>query len=252
MAKAAIISDIHSNLEALLATLEDIERQGVREVLCLGDIVGYGPDPVACTDIVRSRCQVTICGNHDEALIKGPWGFNQFARDAIEWTQTQMRPRFYRLGSTARWRFVATLPSTHTWGDYLLAHGSPRDPTTEYILPQHATWPQPGMFEEIFQAFSSVCFVGHTHVPGVFREGPTFTPQCDITEPFSYEGKKLLVNVGSVGQPRDQNWRACYVTAEEGKFMFHRVEYPLEITQRKIRGIDGLDDRLGDRLGNGE
>lgn len=274
MAKYAVISDIHANLEALTAVLEDIDRQQVDDVVCLGDVVGYGPDPVACTERVRSRCSVTICGNHDEALIKGPWGFNQLARNSIEWTQKQMRPRFYRMGSAARWNFLATLPLTSEWNGYLLVHGSPRDPTSEYVLPQHASWPPPGMFDEIFERFSGVCFVGHTHLPGVFYEGPSFAPQHEIDGPFAAGSQKMLVNVGSVGQPRDGNWRACYLTIEDDPppeppggddpegadapplrgpfFRYHRLEYAVDQTQAKIRSNPRLDDRLADRLGTGE
>ncbi|MEM7234812.1 MAG: metallophosphoesterase [Planctomycetota bacterium] len=248
----AIISDIHGNLEALTAVLEDIDRRGIKNIVCLGDIVGYGPNPVECVDLGRSRCKFTICGNHDEALIKGPWGFNQLARDAIEYHQKLMRPRFYRLGSGSRWKFIEGLPLTHEWEGYLFVHGSPRDPTSEYVLPQQVAWPPPGMFEEIFAAFSKVCFVGHTHVPGIFCEGPSFVPESELNGPFRYEGEKMLINVGSVGQPRDRNWRACYISHQDDQFEYHRLEYPIEETQRKIRAIDDLDDKLGDRLAEGE
>ena len=236
-----------------MAVLEDIDRRGIREILCLGDIVGYGPNPIECVDLVRQRCQAVICGNHDEALIKGPWGFNHLARQAIEYHQRLMRPRFYRFGSRARWEFLASRPLSVERDDFLLVHGSPRDPTTEYVLPQDVDWPQPGKFEEIFSAFGHVCFVGHTHVPGVFSEGPTFLAQADIGESFLCDDDKMLVNVGSVGQPRDGNWKACYLTIEEPRrFEYHRLEYPIELTQRKIRSIDELDNRLADRLASGE
>ena len=134
MKSAAFISDIHSNLEALKAVLADIDRKGYQEILCLGDIVGYGPDPRPCVDLVRKRCRFSLLGNHDEALIKGPWGFNQLARNAIEWTRKRMRPRFYRFGSQARWNFLAELPIQAEWRNYLLVHGSPRDPVHEYVM----------------------------------------------------------------------------------------------------------------------
>lgn len=252
MAKTAVISDIHANLEALTAVLDDIDRQGVDEILCLGDVVGYGPDPIPCVDTIRSRCKVVVCGNHDEALVKGPWGFNHMAREAIEWTQKQMKPRLYRIGSRSRWHYLADLPLTAQWGDYLLVHGSPRKPTAEYVLPYHVAWPPPGMFEEIFASFTSVCLVGHTHFPGVFYEGPRFVHQHEITEPVRYDTQKVLINVGSVGQPRDRDPRASYVIFEEREFTFYRVEYPLEITQEKIWENPDLDDRLGDRLALGE
>jgi diadenosine tetraphosphatase ApaH/serine/threonine PP2A family protein phosphatase len=138
------------------------------------------------------------------------------------------------------------------WREHLLVHGSPRKPTCEYVLPVHAAWPPPGMFEEIFAAFDKLCFVGHTHLPGIFSAGPVFVAQKDIDGVFAYRGEKLLINVGSVGQPRDQNWRACYLTGDGESFQFHRIEYPVEITQRKIRDNTQLDDRLADRLATGE
>src|SRR4029434_1933632 len=130
MGGAAVIPDIHANLEALTSVLDDIRRHGYEEVYCLGDVVGYGPDPVACTDLVREHARVTILGNHDEALVKGAWGFNQVARSAMEWTKKQLRPSIFRPGSRDRWRFLAELPLRHEWHGYLLVHGSPpaRDP----------------------------------------------------------------------------------------------------------------------------
>jgi diadenosine tetraphosphatase ApaH/serine/threonine PP2A family protein phosphatase len=251
MPSAAFISDIHANLEALMSVLEDIERHGYDEVFCLGDVVGYGPDPVATVDLVMRRCRVTIKGNHDEALVKGAWGFNQAARSAMDWTRRQLRPGIFRPGSRLRWRFLANLPLRHQWQGHLLVHGSPREPTSEYILPRDAEWPPQGMFQQIFGSFETVCLVGHTHIAGVFEEGPTFTPQRQLAETFRFTGKKLIVNVGSVGQPRDRDWRACYLSVEDEVFRFHRVEYPVELTQAKIRALRDLDNRLADRLREG-
>ena len=197
MPSAAFISDIHANLEALVAVLEDIERHGYEETYCLGDVVGYGPDPVACTDLVRRHAKVTIMGNHDEALVKGAWGFNQVARSAMEWTKRQLRPSFFRPGSRERWRFLAELPLRHEWQGCLLVHGSPREPTSEYILPRDAEWSPPGMFHELFSAFESVCLVGHTHMAGVFEEGPRFTPQAQLGDTFQKGSGKMIVKPNS-------------------------------------------------------
>ena len=188
MPKVAIISDIHSNLEALEAVLADIDSQSVDEVFCLGDIVGYGPDPIACIDLVMERCTRVVCGNHDEALFKGAYGFHRVARDAIDWTRKILKPSWLRPASKRRWTYLAQLPLVKHWNDNLLVHGSPRQPTEEYVTPNHAAWPPPGMFEEIFAAFSSVCCVGHTHFAGVFAEGPRFTPQADFSGGFKAEG----------------------------------------------------------------
>jgi predicted phosphodiesterase len=250
----AVISDIHANLEALEAVLADIDRRGIRDIVCLGDIVGYGPDPVACVDLIRSRCSIVVCGNHDEAVVRGPIGFHPVARQAILWTRSRLRPRLLRPSTYARWGFIVTLANrlSANWGDILLVHGSPRDPTSEYVLPRHAGWPPPGLFEEIFSAFPTVCLVGHTHMPGIFTEAPSFTPQSEIDGSFVADGSKLLINVGSVGQPRDHDPRASYLTIVNHRFEFHRVEYPIELTQGKIRGIPELDESLATRLAVGE
>jgi diadenosine tetraphosphatase ApaH/serine/threonine PP2A family protein phosphatase len=251
MPSAAFISDIHANLEALTCVLADIARHGYEEIYCLGDVVGYGPDPVASTDLVRKNARVTILGNHDEALVKGAFGFNQVARAAMEWTRKQLQPSWLRPGSKERWTFLANLPVRHEVNRMLLVHGSPRQPTSEYILPRDADWSPPGMFQELFASFESVCLVGHTHIAGVFEEGPRFTPQAELGETFQRKAGKMIVNVGSVGQPRDHDWRASYLSIEGDVFRFHRVEYPVEATQKKIRAIPDLDNRLAERLTEG-
>lgn len=251
MAKTAIISDIHGNLEALEAVLAHIDQQGIKEVFCLGDIVGYGPNPIECTDLIRSSCQLTIRGNHDEALIHGAVGFNQLARQAIEWTRKVMKRKFWRPASIERWNFLENLPVKMEWEGFLLVHGSPRDPTSEYILDRDI-W-NLKMFAEIFSKFERVCFVGHTHIAGIFYEGPRFVPQREVEGPFQYEGVKMAINVGSVGQPRDRDPRACYLTVEDpqGIFLFHRVPYDFNKTAAKIRRTNFLNPQLGDRLAEG-
>jgi len=251
MVSAAFISDIHANLEALTSVLEDIKSRGSEEVFCLGDVVGYGPDPVAVTDLIRQNARATILGNHDEALVKGPWGFNPVARTAMEWTRKQLRPRIFRLGSRDRWQFLAGLALRHEWQGYLLVHGSPREPTSEYILPRDVAGSHPNTFQELFDSFDSVCLVGHTHMAGIFEEGPRFIPQSQVGETFQKGKGKMIINVGAVGQPRDYDRRACYLSVKDGVFSFHRVEYDVERTQAKIRAIPELDDRLADRLGGG-
>ena len=254
MRSAAFISDIHGNLEALRAVLADIEERDCDEIHCLGDIVGYGPDPAACVDLVRRTCRSAILGNHDEALVKGAWGFNPLARSAIDWTRRRLRPRPLFPGRRSRWRYLRGLPLTNELceGRLLLVHGSPREPTTEYVLPRSVEFPGAVAFTDLFEHFPSVCLVGHTHIAGIFDETPAFTPQAEVDGPFRTDGGKYLINVGSVGQPRDQDWRACYLLrTPDGSFEFCRIEYPVDKTQQKIRAIRALDDRLADRLGAG-
>ena len=135
--KRALISDVHANLEALTAVLEDIRQQGITEIYCLGDIVGYGPNPCECLDEVMKLSQVTILGNHDQATLFDPDGFNPVALQAVYWTREQLESSN---GSPTqinkRWDFLGERPRTHTEGDFLFVHGSPREPTNEYVFPE--------------------------------------------------------------------------------------------------------------------
>ena len=135
--KRAIISDIHGNFEALTAVLGRIGDICVDEVICLGDIIGYGPDPLKCLDTVIERCQMTILGNHDQAAIFDPDGFNPVAMKAIYWTRQQLENDESDLEQAdRRWDFLGELPRRHDEGEYLFVHGSPRDPTNEYVFPE--------------------------------------------------------------------------------------------------------------------
>jgi hypothetical protein len=129
----AIISDIHANYEALLAVLDDIRRQGAEEIVCLGDVVGYGPEPVPCLSLIRRICVWSLCGNHDAAMFMShAVGFNEAAAKAAKWHRDQMRPHFYSLpGKSARWIWLENLPAARQEGRILYVHASPRDPLME-------------------------------------------------------------------------------------------------------------------------
>src|SRR5437660_10094991 len=130
----AIISDIHSNLEALTAVLDDAEAHDVDEIVCLGDVVGYGPSPIEVVDLVRERASACVRGNHDEALVTGGVGFRGIARDAIDWTRTVLQPGFFSgAGARRRWEWITHLPDRHEVGPDLFLHGSPRDPMNDYL-----------------------------------------------------------------------------------------------------------------------
>ena len=136
--KRALISDIHGNYEALSAVLDHIESQGIKRIVCLGDIIGYGPDPIRCLDTVIERCELTILGNHDQATIFDPEGFNPVALRAIFWTRDQLEKTVDGVDkSNRRWDFIGELPRRHDEGRILFVHGSPRDPTNEYVFPEH-------------------------------------------------------------------------------------------------------------------
>ncbi len=249
--KRAIISDIHGNFEALSAVLEFIDTLRVDQLICLGDIIGYGPDPVKCLDLVMERCQITILGNHDQAAIFDPEGFNPVAMRAIFWTREQLEKE---IGPHAdlRWDFLGELPRRHDEGDFLYVHGSPRDPTNEYVFPEHVY--EKNRMEALMKRFDRYCFQGHTHIPGVFTQSGSFIQPDERQDGvFRLNGEKCMINVGSVGQPRDENYRPCFVVqdTEQNSIQYHRVEYDAQVTRDKIHSIPDLDNMLGDRLMTG-
>jgi len=247
--KRAIISDIHSNLEALQTVLADIEAQGITEVYCLGDIIGYGPNPRECIDLIM-RCKICILGNHDQGAMFDPEGFNAGAERAIFWTREQLEmPVGNPEDNIRRWDFLGELPRSHKENGLLYVHGSARNPLNEYVFPEDI-YNQRKM-EKIFSLVEHTCFQGHTHVPGVFTHSLNFFTPEELGYQYRLTGDKTLVNVGSVGQPRDSDPRACYIVLEDDLLTYRRLEYPLEITREKIYGIPELDNFLGDRLAEG-
>ena len=136
-------------------------------------------------------------------------------------------------------------------GDYFFVHGSPRDPRYEYILPTDVAYGLKDKLEEIFSMFSGICFVGHSHLPGIFTEDLGFIKPEDTDDGYEHEKGKIVVNVGSVGQPRDSDRRSCYVVVDDGHITFCRPRYDFNTTFDKIRRADGLDDYLGERLTKG-
>jgi diadenosine tetraphosphatase ApaH/serine/threonine PP2A family protein phosphatase len=251
----ALISDIHSNREALTKVLEDIEQQGVKEIYCLGDLVGYGADPAFVVEKAMDW-PVVLMGNHDEAVLKEAYGFNPVAKAAVLWTRDQLRPGLFSgKGKKERWQFLQNLKLTHQADGALFVHGSPRDPTMEYVLRSDCvdlTGGVPDKIRDIFTRFERVCFAGHTHDPGVITEDSQFLQPKDLNHEFAFEaGKKYFVNIGSVGQPRDGDTRACYAIFHGDKVVWRRVEYDYRATMDKIFKQSQLDPRAGERLAHG-
>lgn len=251
----AFISDIHGNLPALEAVLADIQRLGtVERILCLGDVIGYGPKPVETLELVAERCKLILLGNHEHAVLHGAFGFHAAAKKAIDWTRSQLQDVGPAARRKALWSLVENLPVRHEIGDLLLVHGSPRDPVMEYVL-ESDLWEgsDPEKMDQIFAGFSRLCFVGHTHRPGVFTADRCFLPAAELPDGFDVsDGGKYLVNIGSVGQPRDRDPRACYLVFSGDAVYWRRVAYDIDATATMIRGIDALDNRLADRLYRGE
>jgi predicted phosphodiesterase len=248
--RRALISDIHANFEALTAVLEDIRRQDIKEIYCLGDIIGYGPNPCECLDAVIDNCRVTILGNHDQAALFDPDGFNPIALAAIYWTRDQLEHGPGGPGAqNRRWDFLGELPRIHNEGELLYVHGSPREPTNEYVFPEDV-YNQRKM-DQLFSRIESRCFQGHTHIPGVFTGSRDFLSPEECDYRYQFGSDKAMVNVGSVGQPRDNDNRACYVIQDKEGIEFRRVPYDFESTAAKIYDNPHLDDQLGDRLKTG-
>ena len=251
--KLAIISDIHGNLEALNAVLADIDQQQVDAVYCLGDVVGYGPNPCECLTLVRERCQKVILGNHDQGVLFDPEGFNVGAERAIRWTREQLERHDQRSRhpDDNLNDFLGELPRSFHEDDILFVHGSARRPLDEYVFPEDVY--NPLKLKHIFELVTRLVFQGHTHVPGVFTVAPEFvaaavgpgTTEVRMVLPTS----KAMINVGSVGQPRDNDPRSCYVIVEDfATVRYRRIPYAAETTCAKIHGIADLDNFLGDRL----
>ena len=241
--RTLIISDVHANLTALDTVLDD--AQPFDRVWCLGDVVGYGPDPNACiTRIQKLPLLKCVKGNHDAAIIGDIdiASFNYEARDSLRWLGNVLRPE------NKRW--LESLEERLVLDDVTLAHGSPRNPVWEYVMDVQTA-------RENMDAFNTpICLVGHTHIPCIFKqeEGKgKSTRLCTMTldEPISLECK-CIINPGSVGQPRDHDPRASYLIYddEENHWTYHRVPYDVEQVQKRILAA-GLPNRHAYRLRQG-
>ncbi len=275
----AIISDIHANLEALNAVLADIEGRGVTRIVCLGDVVGYGPNPLECMDIVMTRCEFSLMGNHDFAIFYEPANFNPAAENASFWTRSQFDADKDIDRRNNRWRYLGSMPTRMANERFVCFHGSPRRPINEYVFAADI-YSAPAKMAAIFDRIPRICFVGHTHVPGVFVPDPDFYAPEEVDNNYRITEERAMINVGSVGQPRDRNPNASYVilhdetvefarvdadrdsgsgspvpqknpTAPGGSVQFIRVPYDVQTTVNKIKAIDALDNFLGTRLIDG-
>ncbi len=257
-----VISDIHAN-QAALETVLSAARGEYDRVWNLGDTVGYGPRPNECVEIMREQAHISVIGNHDWAVLGRPGisvdDFNPMARQAVLWTREQLTPE--------NWAYLDSLPDQPVEPseapDFLVTHASPREPVWEYIL-------TPGVALENFAAFAQLaCLVGHTHKPAIFRwrlgvtmtrEGERQTATVDQLVPevgkeFVLElssTQRMILNPGSVGQPRDGDPRAAYAILDLERMTWRqeRVPYPIELTQSQMRAAN-LPRRLIDRLSFG-
>lgn len=240
--RVLIISDIHANLAAFEAVLAD--AKGEWDVIwCLGDLIGYGPDPNECVTLLREHEHISLSGNHDWAVLGKleTENFNREAQVAIRWTRQAISQETHD--------YLATLPPNLDKSPFSLVHASPRHPVWEYILDAYTAAINFDYFETPY------CLVGHTHVPVIYSELESNSvaiapPEYDV--PLQLDGTRLIINPGSVGQPRDSDPRAAYAFLDTEKLTFEhkRVDYPVEITQDRMRQY-GIPVRLIRRLEHG-
>ncbi|GAB4442318.1 MAG: metallophosphoesterase family protein [Anaerolineae bacterium] len=236
-----VISDIHANLVALRAVLDDAPDFDF--IWCLGDVVGYGPDPNECVELLRSHPHLCLAGNHDWAALGrlDISTFNADARQVVTWTQEQLSPESRD--------YLEALPTTFVLGDFTLAHGSPREPVWEYIL-------DPLVAALNFPHFETTyCLVGHTHLPVIFRQasqGESEALPPDYTSPYPLNGMRQIINPGSVGQPRDSNPEAAYAIMDLDRRTWEprRVQYDITEVQARMRERQ-MPERLIARLEHG-
>ncbi len=242
--RAALIADIHGNLTAFEAVLAHARRQGgFDEVWCLGDIVGYGPKPAECIDLLRELPHRAVAGNHDLAACgaMGVEEFNDAAARAALWTRAQL--------DDERKRWLASLPHVERTDDLTLVHGTLRWPIWEYLLSEDQATTQLALQETPYSA------VGHSHIPFVAIERPGRRPTLRPAGPdetVALSGARAVVNPGGVGQPRDGDPRAAYALYDSDARVvrFLRVEYDIATTQRQMEEA-GLPRWLSDRLAVG-
>ncbi|MCH8297560.1 MAG: metallophosphoesterase family protein [Chloroflexi bacterium] len=241
--RALILSDIHANLEALEAVFADAQaRSGFDVIWCLGDTVGYGPDPGACIDRIREFELVAVAGNHDCAAVGliDTSDFNDAARAAAKWTAGQV--------DAGQRDYLTSLPMVSVQEPFTLVHGSLREPIAEYLLDRNSAAGTLALLETRY------CLVGHSHIPFICREvegGAEFT-EFPEGEPVALGDQRQIINPGGVGQPRDRDPRPSYAVYDTVDIVIerHRVTYDIAKTQEKMRAVD-LPVHLIERLDHG-
>ena len=232
--RIAILSDIHSNLEALRRALEGVESAGVDAIYCLGDVVGYNADPAPCVELVRDRCAGVVCGNHDAAVAR------EDSIDALPSDGQDAARHNRQCLSDDQIAYLANLPDTLSAENCTFVHATPDTPRAWKRL---TTYPAAQAQFDHFD--TEICFIGHTHVPAVMSDS------LGVLQ--VRHGHRYLVNVGSVGQPRDQNSKLSFGLFDTETFEYHnvRMTYDIDAAAQKIRDADALPNRLANRLYEG-
>ena len=267
----ALISDLHANLTALETALADARERGAERFVCLGDVIGYGASPRPCLDWVMHLCVespsdpgappgrspllpgLCLLGNHEQALLNTAEDFNPKARAAIEWTREDLNRGSDREHNLDYWEFLDRLAPAQNDEAAMFVHGSPRDPVREYMLPRdiHNAEKMAGNFARMVR---DVCFVGHSHVPAIYyQDGRLFRPK-GTEGPYDLgvgPQNRAIVNVGSVGQPRDGDPRLSYALFDGRSVTFVRLDYDHAKAAAAIRAVPELPDFLAERLSLG-
>ncbi len=238
--KIAIFGDIHANLEALEAVMEDADGQGCTQFACIGDIVGYNANPRECLALVRELDCPVVKGNHDEEASSDTdiTGLNPLARSALEWTREALDEE------DKSW--LRELRMLRQVRDFTIVHATLDSPSNwAYVMNKFDA-----MASFSYQ-FTRLCFFGHTHAPRIYIKDSRVSTHDDLSCQFD-SLHKYFINVGSVGQPRDGDWRSSYAVfdADAGRVDIRRIEYDLPAAQKKILA-EGLPERLAERLAYG-
>jgi predicted phosphodiesterase len=240
--RIGIFSDVHGNLEALEVVLNALEGENIDRIICVGDLVGYGPDPNRCIKKVLETADVTVAGNHDYAAIElTPLErFNEYARDAIKWTRKVLNSTSLKL--------LKKLPLIESDEGVTIVHASLEAPDEwNYVLSDDEA------YRNLMALTTQFCFVGHSHIPVAFIRDEHFNVLIQKADEIMIEPTKMyLINVGSVGQPRDGDPRTVYgvLDIDVGKFQLKRIQYPVEKVQKKMADA-GLPKFLIERLAVG-
>jgi predicted phosphodiesterase len=260
--RLAFISDIHGNLEALSAVLDDIYSVGVDRIICLGDVVGYGANPIECADAVFHEAAVTVHGNHELMVTKGRIDdyVSMLAATAARWTRDTMKPEGRKRGLKQKslaarkheiWTWLRKLKRTHRHNEMLFTHATPNS-AEDYIMSREDA----RVIFESQMGGAQLMFCGHTHVPGIFhhgRDGKIKWMPGEEGNAYRVGKSPMIVNVGSVGQPRDHDPRACWAwISSDRRIRYRRLEYDLDSAVQKLFDEKALPNALAERLLLGE